>query len=89
MRPASAACTGVLFFKVLAEREGDRQVLGLHLVGPNAGEVMQGFAVALRYVVHHTSPASHLAIFSLDDEFVLVVTVSTTLTACDTCLVKT
>ena len=26
----------------------DERVIGLHLTGPSAGEVMQGFAVALR-----------------------------------------
>ena len=30
-------------------REGEQErVLGLHMTGPNAGEMMQGFAVALR-----------------------------------------
>lgn len=28
----------------------DEKVVGLHLTGPNAGEIIQGFAVALRYV---------------------------------------
>ena len=28
----------------------DEKVVGLHLTGPNAGETIQGFAVALRYV---------------------------------------
>ena len=37
-------------------KQGDQKVLGLHLTGPNAGEVLQGFAVAIRYPV--TSEAS-------------------------------
>lgn len=28
----------------------DDKVVGLHLTGPNAGEIIQGFAVALKYV---------------------------------------
>lgn len=35
---------------VCVREEGDRErVLGLHLTGPNAGEMMQGFTLALRY----------------------------------------
>lgn len=29
-------------------RDGSKPVLGLHFLGPNAGEVMQGFALAMR-----------------------------------------
>ena len=29
------------------QAEEDETVLGLHLTGPNAGEVLQGFAVAM------------------------------------------
>jgi glutathione reductase (NADPH) len=32
--------------KLVVDRKSDR-VLGVHMVGPEAGEVMQGFAVAL------------------------------------------
>lgn len=32
--------------KVVTDREGN--VYGLHYVGPNAGEIMQGYAVAMR-----------------------------------------
>ena len=31
-------------------REPPEKVIGLHLTGPNAGEVAQGFAVAMKYV---------------------------------------
>uniref|UniRef100_A0A336MJC3 thioredoxin-disulfide reductase (NADPH) n=1 Tax=Culicoides sonorensis TaxID=179676 RepID=A0A336MJC3_CULSO len=36
------------YLKAVAKREGDQQVVGLHFVGPAAGEVIQGFAVALK-----------------------------------------
>ena len=36
------------YLKAVALREGDQQVLGLHFVGPVAGEIIQGFAVALK-----------------------------------------
>lgn len=36
------------YLKAVALAEGDQRVLGLHFVGPAAGEVIQGFAVALK-----------------------------------------
>jgi glutathione reductase (NADPH) len=35
------------FMKLLVEAASDR-VVGLHMVGPDAGEIVQGFAVAMR-----------------------------------------
>lgn len=37
------------YLKVVALREGTQKVLGLHFIGPNAGEVIQGFAAAMKY----------------------------------------
>lgn len=36
------------YLKAVALREGEQRVLGLHYVGPVAGEVIQGFAAALK-----------------------------------------
>lgn len=36
------------YLKVVALREGDQKVLGMHFIGPNAGEVIQGFAAAIK-----------------------------------------
>lgn len=36
------------YLKVVALRGGDQRVLGLHFVGPHAGEVIQGFAAAMK-----------------------------------------
>ncbi|XP_018370643.1 PREDICTED: thioredoxin reductase 2, mitochondrial isoform X2 [Trachymyrmex cornetzi] len=36
------------YVKVIALRHGDETVLGMHFVGPNAGEVIQGFAAAIK-----------------------------------------
>lgn len=36
------------YLKAVAQKEGDQKVVGLHFVGPAAGEVIQGFAVALK-----------------------------------------
>jgi len=36
------------YIKVVALRGDDEKVLGMHFVGPNAGEVIQGFAAAIK-----------------------------------------
>lgn len=36
------------YLKVISKRNGDQKVLGMHFVGPNAGEVIQGFAAAIK-----------------------------------------
>ncbi|KHJ49474.1 pyridine nucleotide-disulfide oxidoreductase, dimerization domain protein [Trichuris suis] len=36
------------YIKVICKRSSPNHVLGVHYCGPNAGEVMQGFAVAMR-----------------------------------------
>lgn len=36
------------YVKVVALRKDDQRVLGMHFVGPNAGEVIQGFSAAIK-----------------------------------------
>lgn len=36
------------YLKVICEREAPQKVLGMHFIGPNAGEVIQGYAVAIK-----------------------------------------
>uniref|UniRef100_H9H754 thioredoxin-disulfide reductase (NADPH) n=1 Tax=Monodelphis domestica TaxID=13616 RepID=H9H754_MONDO len=36
------------YIKMVCLREKDQRILGLHFVGPNAGEVIQGFALGIR-----------------------------------------
>ncbi|CAH1371069.1 hypothetical protein MTP99_012558 [Tenebrio molitor] len=36
------------YLKVVAKRDGQQQVLGMHFIGPQAGEVIQGFATAIK-----------------------------------------
>lgn len=36
------------YLKVVALRDADQQVVGLHFIGPNAGEIIQGFAAAIK-----------------------------------------
>lgn len=36
------------FYKIITNKKDNERVVGLHYLGPNAGEVMQGFAVAVK-----------------------------------------
>lgn len=36
------------FYKMIVNRNDEERVLGIHYLGPNAGEVIQGFAVAVK-----------------------------------------
>ncbi|VDL86078.1 unnamed protein product [Nippostrongylus brasiliensis] len=42
--PSAAQC----YAKVICLRSAPRKVLGMHLVGPNAAEIIQGYAVAMK-----------------------------------------
>lgn len=37
--------------QVICQRDRPQKILGIHIVGPNAGDIMQGFAVAMRFVL--------------------------------------
>jgi pyruvate/2-oxoglutarate dehydrogenase complex dihydrolipoamide dehydrogenase (E3) component len=41
------------YMKVVTMREKPQKVLGFHYLGPNAGEITQGFAVAMKQVHFH------------------------------------
>ncbi|KAF4661629.1 thioredoxin reductase [Perkinsus chesapeaki] len=36
------------YMKVLCENKGDKKVVGIHILGPDAGEMIQGLAVAMK-----------------------------------------
>ncbi|KAF4670783.1 thioredoxin reductase [Perkinsus olseni] len=36
------------YMKVICENKGDRKVVGVHILGPDAGEMIQGLAVAMK-----------------------------------------
>ena len=40
--------SNTLFFKIFCVKSEKNKVVGIHYLGPNAGEVMQGFALALK-----------------------------------------
>lgn len=50
------------YMKAVCLREGEQDVLGLHFLGPNAGEVIQGFAAAMRCGLTYKSLSSTVGI---------------------------
>uniref|UniRef100_A0A1B0C017 FAD/NAD(P)-binding domain-containing protein n=1 Tax=Glossina palpalis gambiensis TaxID=67801 RepID=A0A1B0C017_9MUSC len=40
-------CTNFCYMKVIAKCDEHYPILGMHITGPNAGEIMQGFSVAI------------------------------------------
>ncbi len=36
------------YVKIICDKADDERVLGIHYLGPNAGEVMQGYTVAMK-----------------------------------------
>lgn len=37
-----------MFIKVITDLEDEERVIGIHILSPHSGEVMQGFAAAMR-----------------------------------------
>ncbi|KAL8578778.1 Thioredoxin reductase 2, mitochondrial [Nucella lapillus] len=50
------------YIKVICHREKPQKIYGIHLIGPNAGEIIQGFAVALRCDVSYDQLAKTVGI---------------------------
>jgi thioredoxin reductase (NADPH) len=38
------------YAKLIVNKDDFNRVVGLHILGPNAGEITQGYAVAIKYV---------------------------------------
>jgi pyruvate/2-oxoglutarate dehydrogenase complex dihydrolipoamide dehydrogenase (E3) component len=41
-------CLALFSFQLICDKEHGLRVVGFHVLGPNAGEITQGFAVAMR-----------------------------------------
>ncbi|XP_072907975.1 thioredoxin reductase 2, tandem duplicate 2 isoform X1 [Hemitrygon akajei] len=50
------------YIKMVCLREDDQRILGLHFIGPNAGEVIQGFALGIKCSATYSQLASTVAI---------------------------
>lgn len=50
------------YIKIVVDKTKDEEVLGFHMAGPNAGEIVQGFAVAIRCGVTYAKVISTVGI---------------------------
>ncbi|XP_032899728.1 thioredoxin reductase 2, mitochondrial [Amblyraja radiata] len=50
------------YVKIVCLREGDQTILGIHFIGPNAGEVVQGFALGMKCNATYSQLASTVGI---------------------------
>ncbi|XP_068735538.1 thioredoxin reductase 2, mitochondrial-like [Montipora capricornis] len=50
------------YMKIVCLREGDQVILGMHFLGPSAGEVIQGFAAAMRCDLTYNTLSSTVGI---------------------------
>lgn len=58
------------YLKVIALRQKTKQILGMHFIGPSAGEVIQGYAAAMQSVVIVTTFKKSLYLFILGNNCV-------------------
>ncbi|CAH1100490.1 unnamed protein product [Psylliodes chrysocephalus] len=59
------------YLKIITKREGDQYVLGMHFIGPNAGEVIQGFAAAMRLCLTYKDLVDTIGIHpTIAEEFI-------------------
>lgn len=59
------------YIKAVCERTGSQKILGLHITGPNAGEIMQGFAVAVGFGISYEELSASLGIHPTSAEEVV------------------
>jgi thioredoxin reductase (NADPH) len=61
------------YVKIVCDKQQDEKVIGIHYVGPNAGEVMQGYTVAIKLGVRKEDLDRTIGIHpTTAEEFVLL-----------------
>jgi len=64
------------YLKVLVDKTDDERVIGMHIVGPNAGEIMQGFGVAVKMGLKRSDLSDCVGIHPTVAELFTTLTVS-------------
>ena len=64
------------FTKVVCDKTSDENVLGIHFVGPNAGEVMQGYGVAMRTGLKFKGLTNTVGIHPTSSEEIVTLSIS-------------
>ena len=64
------------FTKVVTDKSPDQKVLGIHYLGPNAGEVMQGYGVSMRQGLTFKQLRDTVGIHPTSSEEIVTLTVT-------------
>jgi thioredoxin reductase (NADPH) len=64
------------FAKVVVDKSSDDNVIGIHYVGPHAGEVMQGYGVAMKKGLPYKQLIDTVGIHPTSSEEIVGLTVS-------------
>jgi len=64
------------FTKVIVDRTQDEKVIGMHFVGPNAGEVMQGYGVAMKQGVNFKTLSETVGIHPTSSEEIVSLSIT-------------
>ena len=64
------------FAKVIVDKTPEQNVLGIHYVGPNAGEVMQGYGVAIKNGLTYKKLTDTVGIHPTSSEEIVTLTVT-------------
>lgn len=64
------------FTKVIVDKSPEQNVLGMHFVGPNAGEVMQGYGVAMKDGMTYKSLINTVGIHPTSSEEIVTLTIT-------------
>mmetsp|Transcript_5641 Transcript_5641/g.11248 ORF Transcript_5641/g.11248 Transcript_5641/m.11248 type:complete len:639 (-) Transcript_5641:116-2032(-) len=64
------------FTKIIVDKTPQQNVLGIHYVGPNAGEVMQGYGVAIKQGLTYEKLTSTVGIHPTNAEEIVTLTIT-------------
>jgi len=64
------------FAKVVVDKTRDGKVIGIHYVGPNAGEVMQGYGVAMKKGINFKTLTETVGIHPTSSEEIVTLSIT-------------
>jgi len=64
------------FTKVIVDRTRNEKVLGIHFVGPNAGEVMQGYGAAMKQGINFKTLTETVGIHPTSSEEIVTLSIT-------------
>jgi len=64
------------FTKIVVDKKDNQKVLGMHYVGPNAGEIMQGFGVSMKHGLTYTQLTETIGIHPTSAEEIVTLSIT-------------